>query len=81
MDKFQLTLRPFRFRKVSELSRVDLPAPDAPMMANTSPGLTYPEAVDEGHFAKIVDGYKEDDDNLPLSTMTLLGTPLVFLTR
>ena len=33
------------FRKVSALSRVDLPAPLAPMMATNSPGLMYPETV------------------------------------
>ncbi len=27
------------------LSRVDFPAPDAPMMAKTSPGLQYPLAM------------------------------------
>ena len=35
-----LTFSPFRFLNVSALSRVDFPAPEAPMMAVSSPGRT-----------------------------------------
>ena len=36
------TVNPERFLKVNALSKVDFPAPDAPMIAKTSPGLQYP---------------------------------------
>ena len=35
-----ITFKPSMFRNVKALSRVDFPAPDAPMMASSSPGLT-----------------------------------------
>ena len=39
-----LTSSLFRFLKVRALSKVDLPAPEAPMMATSSPGFTNPLA-------------------------------------
>ena len=37
-----LTVRPERFLKVRAFSNVDFPAPEAPIIAKTSPGLQYP---------------------------------------
>ena len=39
-----LTVNPERFLKVKALSKVDFPAPEAPMIAKTSPGLQKPLA-------------------------------------
>ena len=39
-----LTFNPFRFLNKSVLSKVDLPAPLAPIIAKNSPGLTMPLA-------------------------------------
>ena len=36
------TSSPLRFLKVRAFSKVDFPAPEAPIMANSSPGRTAP---------------------------------------